>query len=435
MLKKKTLPPVAKVSFNTENETNVRPSGASRLENPIRNIRNSSRAISLLSEEQDRKSGLSRKSVNDDSVVTKTSTGIVYNLKEIKGKAISGRERNGLGLVRMSSTDDNDVPSSVYNRGTKTGALKSKQSHTGEKVHSLTGGPKDNRTTFQRMRSRSVDFSDEGPSDEEEDDFKQLSPRAQLLAPLPERSNHKGCRGKRLLRRKTSEDDIQVGGFKTRRAALNICHVTNIHPHLEAEGATADNLESSGIRGDCWEDPGNIMDIYGQVVTDDVHAVGEAGRSSRKKSQMVLLNSPPGDLVCSSPLLFWRCHLRAIIHIYYHDDHECYEVVAVDAKSGSILPHLFLNAAKIFDLNELALSKSQTLEMRLKKRSAVKRQRVRLGAEYILASLDAEYIDSTKTSSRLFIRKFKGIYSSAQLAGVYDILTFHVQLKTVNSTI
>jgi hypothetical protein len=449
---KKILPalgsiPQASAAARADIESIARLREDSRLKKPIRNLRENSRAISKLDEEDEAKPMVGRlrpNHISDDFAVGKSSLSLtvpslVDKHNSVEGESSSKKHaaRKGIGLRRMGSVDDNDVPSNVYNnrkgKATSPRCDKCKSSSAGRGVNlppQLSKlATKDNRTTFQRMRSRSVDFSDEGPSSDEEDDFRHLSPRSQLLAPLPDHrpktvgGDLEGG-GKRLLRRKTSEDDIQVGGFRARRTALNICHVTNMHPHMEEEYDAEMGVESpagTGIRGDgvhVWGAAENGAGASGQggATEGGVGAgagVGAAGSQqmqikAARKTRLDPLHSPHGELVCTSPLLFWRCHLRAIVHIYFHDEHECYEVVAVDAKLGTVLPHLYLSAAKIFDLNEVALSKSQTLEMRLKKRSSVKKQRVRLGAEYILASLDAEYVDETKTATRLFIRKFKG---------------------------
>ena len=150
----------------------------------------------------------------------------------------------------------------------------------------------------------------------------------------------------------------------------------------------------------------------GGIVSEEDAATGMAKRkvqlSERSSSKVDPLSVPTGEMVCTSPILFWRCHLRSNIYIYHHEGHDCFEVVSVDTSSGTILPRLFLSAPRIFDLNEKSLSKSQTLEMRLKKRSMVKKQRVRFAAEYILANVDAEYQDEKREGCRLFIRKFNG---------------------------
>ena len=346
------------------------------------------------------------------------------NTKNSVAKIGSGNHRKG--LRRTASIDDDDVPSHIYNRQTPNTASSHKlQALVGISnpvtVLAERGRPiiqdRTSRTTFQRLRSKSVDFSDSG--EDEDDHLPEVTPRGLDWTDgnRPMTTDKGGKKEHRkFLRRKVSKDDIAVGGFKTHREAVCVNTLASQHLTVRTGGGSIAGV-GGGVQK-AWTDAGEAVGTVSDVLNDPcvteesvLPAHSQGGLSADKRKSV--RDTSTGELICSSAVLLWRCKLRAVLYVYFHEVHDCYEVVGVDAEAGAILPRLYLSAPKICDLNEVLLGHSQTVEMRLKRRSLTKKERIRLGAEYILASIDAEYTGASRTSRRLFIRKFHGMWTHA----------------------
>lgn len=101
--------------------------------------------------------------------------------------------------------------------------------------------------------------------------------------------------------------------------------------------------------------------------------------------------SPP-VLLRSTPQVFWRCRLNAMIHIYHHPSYHCFEIIALDLLTGEELPHVYIDLVRILEIMEEQVLKESYAERRSQRSQLLQTKSIPCAVNYILVLLDAHYV-------------------------------------------
>mmetsp|Transcript_3981 Transcript_3981/g.6213 ORF Transcript_3981/g.6213 Transcript_3981/m.6213 type:complete len:530 (+) Transcript_3981:49-1638(+) len=139
----------------------------------------------------------------------------------------------------------------------------------------------------------------------------------------------------------------------------------------------------------------------------ETQSANESPTQQQGSSSISPTDVPPpvqGKRVTSAPLLFWRCHLNAQVCVFYHEHCDTFEVIPYDTKTGIEYNRIYTPAPKIFNILEEKIKQKTSSE---EFESPVQRLRkIKLASDYILATINAQYKDTSKTGIEVIMRRF-----------------------------
>jgi hypothetical protein len=149
-------------------------------------------------------------------------------------------------------------------------------------------------------------------------------------------------------------------------------------------------------------------------------------------------------LLRSTPQVFWRCRLNAMIHIYHHPSYRSLEFIAINLLTGQELPHVYVDLVRVLEIMEEQVLKESYAEKRSQRSQLLQSKSIICAVDYLLVLLDADYAKTSDTSRQstkaedavceMNLRRYIGQSSPSPLPPLPPLITPFTLLTAVAET-